>query len=354
MKSIHTPALGVALACLVSVPGAAFAQSKVELFGVVDVGVAHLGGSGASKTGLSTGGANISRLGFRGTEDLGGGLKAGFWLEAGLDVDSGAGKAAGGGLNFNRRSTVSLMGNWGEVRLGRDDSATFLNTLIFDPFLTNGVGGTGAFTMLGIPGVPSTGGAPIQISNAVSYFLPQNLGGFYGQAQLAFGEQPSGAPNKREGDYRGLRLGYRQGAFNGALATGRLYGNTSDTNLTANNVGLSYDFGVAKPMLLWASEKRGGTKITAVQLGVTAPLGNGEARASFGHYNLSGSNADWNKISVGYGYNLSKRTQVYGTYAFLKNKGSAAKSIGVQGLSAPGTTPGGNSNGLELGIRHFF
>ncbi|GGH52006.1 porin [Comamonas phosphati] len=350
MKSLLIPVLGAAVAGL---GGTALAQSKVELFGVVDVGVAHLGGSGASKTGLSTGGANISRLGFRGTEDLGGGLKAGFWLEAGLDVDSGAGKAAGS-LSFNRRSTVSLMGNWGEVRLGRDDSATFLNTLIFDPFLTNGVGGTGAFTMLGIPGVPSTGGAPIQISNALSYFLPQNLGGFYGQAQVAFGEQASNAPNKREGDYRGLRLGYRQGAFNGALATGRLYGKTSDTNLTASNVGLSYDFGVAKPMLLWATEKRGATKITAVQLGVTAPVGNGEARASFGHYNLSHSNADWNKISVGYGYNFSKRTQVYGSYAFLKNKGSAAKSIGVQGLSAPGTTPGGNSNGLEFGIRHFF
>jgi predicted porin len=83
-------------------------------------------------------------------------------------------------------------------------------------------------------------------------------------------------------------------------------------------------------MLLWASEKRGSTKITAVQLGVTAPVGNGEARASFGHYNLSGSNADWNKISVGYGYNLSKRTQVYGTYAFLKNR-ARRQSIGVQG-----------------------
>ena len=231
--------------------------------------MAHLGGSGASKTGLSTGGANISRLGFRGTEDLGGGLKAGFWLEAGLDVDSGVGKAAGGSLNFNRRSTVSLMGNWGEVRLGRDDSATFLNTLIFDPFLTNGVGGTGAFTMLGIPGVPSTGGAPIQISNALlpapepGRLLWPGAGGLWRAAQRC--------PNKREGDYRGLRLGYRQGAFNGALAMGRLYGNTGDTNLTANNVGLSYDFGVAKPMLLWAMEKRGGTKITAVQLGVTAP-----------------------------------------------------------------------------------
>src|SRR5256885_14647011 len=86
--------------------GAASAQSKVEIFGVVDVGVTHLNGSGPSKTGLSTGGANISRIGFRGTEELGGGLRAGFWLEAGLDVDSGSGKARGGGLGLNRRATA--------------------------------------------------------------------------------------------------------------------------------------------------------------------------------------------------------------------------------------------------------
>ena len=351
MKSLFLPVLATAL---VGASGAAFAQSKVEIFGVIDMGVAHLSGSGSSKTGISSGGANISRLGFRGTEDLGGGLKAGFWLEAGLDPDTGTGKA-NGGLNFNRRSTVSLMGNWGEVRLGRDDSATFLNTLIFDPFLTNGVGGTMGFTMLGIPGIPSTGGAPIQISNALSYFLPQNLGGFYGQAQVAFGEQPSNAANKKEGDYYGLRLGYRQGAFNGALASGRLYGNASATNLTANNVGLSYDFGVAKPMFLWATEKRGATKITAVQIGVTAPVGNGEFRASYGHYNTSGNNADWDKLSVGYGYNFSKRTQVYGTYAYLKNKSGASRSISLQGLPSANDTPlGGRSTGLELGIRHFF
>jgi predicted porin len=352
MKTIRMPMLGMALACLA---GASSAQSKVEIFGVVDVGIAHLSGSGASRTGMSTGGANISRLGFRGTEDLGGGLKAGFWLEAGLDVDSGQGKATGGGLSFNRRSTVSLMGNWGELRLGRDDSATFLSTLIFDPFLTNGVGGTGAFTMLGIPGTATgNGGAPIQISNALSYFLPQNLGGFYGQLQIALGEQASNAPNSKQGDYRGLRLGYRQGAFNGALATGKLYGDTAANNLTASNVGLSYDLGVAKPMLLWATEKRGTLKVTAVQLGVVALVGNGEFKASYGHYNTSHSNADWDKLSLGYGYNFSKRTQVYGTYAYLKNKGTAAKSIGVQGLAAPGTTLGGHSNGLELGIRHFF
>lgn len=342
---------------LASLAGIAAAQSKVEIFGVIDTNVTRLTGSGASsKLGLATGGANISRLGFRGTEDLGGDLKAGFWLEAGLDSDTGAGKAAGSsGLGFNRRSTVSLLGNFGELRLGRDDSASFLSTLIFDAFLTNGVGGTGAFSILGVPGTgTATGGAPIQISNAISYFLPPNLAGFYGQVQLAFGEHTKAEPNKNQGDYRGLRAGYRQGAFNGALAMGRFYGDSPENHVTASNVGLSYDLGVAKPMLLWASEKRGSLKVTVLQLGATVPLGNGELRASLGHYNTSGSHADWNKVALGYGYNFSKRTQVYGTVAYLKNKDGSSRAIGVQGLSTTGAAMGGKSTGMELGIRHFF
>ena len=339
----------------VAAAGCASAQSSVTLFGVVDAGVAHLTGAGVSKTGLSTGGANISRLGFRGIEDLGAGLNASFWLEAGMNVDTGASPTPAGGLNFNRRSTVSLSGSLGEVRLGRDDSATFLSTLIFDPFLTNGVGGTMAFTMLGIPAAANaTGGAPIQISNAVSYFLPGDLGGFYGQVQYAFGEQISTAPNSDQGNYVGGRFGYRSGPLNVALATGKLDGDVSANDLTASNVGLSYDFGVAKPMLLWAREKRGTLQETATQLGVIVPVGVGVIRASYGHYAISGSNADWNKISVGYGYNLSKRTQIYGTVAHLSNGAGANKSIGVQGLTAPGTSLGGSSNGYEVGIRHFF
>jgi predicted porin len=344
----------IAIAALAAA-GCASAQSSVTLFGVVDAGVAHLTGTGVSKTGLSTGGANISRLGFRGTEDLGAGLNASFWLEAGINVDTGASPTPAGGLSFNRRSTVSLSGSLGEVRLGRDDSATFLNTLIFDPFITNGVGGTMAFTMLGVPGTANaTGGAPIQISNAVSYFLPGELGGFYGQVQYAFGEQVSTAPNHNQGNYLGGRFGYRSGPLNVALATGKLDGDVSANDLTASNVGLSYNFGVAQPMLLWATEKRGTLKVTATQLGVTVPVGVGLIRASYGHYATSGTDANWNKISVGYGYNLSKRTQIYGALAHLTNGAGAQKSIGVQGLTAPGTSLGGSSNGYEVGIRHFF
>jgi predicted porin len=328
--------------------GLANAQSSVTIFGTLDVGIAHLTGDGTSRTGLSTGSANISRIGFRGVEDLGGGLAASFWLEAGLDVDAGVGKATGGGLSFNRRSTVSLSSSsLGEVRLGRDDSATFLNTLIFDPFLTNGVGGNNAFVMQG---------APIQIGNAVSYFLPPNLGGFYGQVQHVFGEtvSVSGVQDNNQGDYNGIRLGYQSGPLNVAGAYAKLRGATEATNLKIANVGASYDFGVARPTLLWASEELGASKITAIEAGLVVPIGAGQLRMQASRYNRSDSNADWKKYAIGYGYNLSKRTQIYGTIAHVSNDNGAQRAIAVQGLLSPGTSLGGSSNGYEVGIRHFF
>lgn len=337
--------------CMVTAAVGVSAQS-VEIFGTVDAGFARLSGNGVSKTGVSTGGANISRLGFRGTEDMGGGLKAGFWLEAGMDVDSGQGKTAGvGGLSFNRRSTVSVMGGFGEIRLGRDDTPTFLSTLIFDPFLTNGVGGTMAFAMQGIPGAP---GAPIQYSNTVGYHTPQNLGGFYGQLQYGFGEAASNAAYNKAGNYAGLRAGYRTGALNLAIAAAKMNGATAAADNDIANIGASYDFGVVKPMFLYASEKVNSVKISAMQFGFTAPMGAGQLRASYGKYDTSTNNADWSKLAIGYGYNLSKRTQVYGAIARISNKDGAQKSIAPQGMTATGTSLGGSASGVDIGIRHFF
>lgn len=333
-----------AFAAVAAMPVIGWAQSSVTLFGTVDVGIAHVAGDNSSRTGLAHSGANISRIGFRGTEDLGGGLSAGFWLESGFAPDTGLGTATGGALAFNRRSTVSVMGPFGEVRLGRDDSATFLNTLIFDPFLTNGVGGTNAFVM---------NGAPIQIGNAISYFLPPDLGGFYGQLQHAAGEQANTAPTSA-GEYNGGRFGWRRGAFHVSGALAKLQGTTQLQDVRIRNGGASYDFGVAVPMLLWASEKRGTVEIRATQLGVKVPVGAGEIRAQVSRYDTVGSNADWTKVALGYGHNLSRRTQVYGAIARIHNGAGAQRAIGAQGVAASGTNLGGKSTGFDLGIRHFF
>src|SRR5690606_31040405 len=122
---------------------------------VVDAAIQHGTGSIADRTQLVEGSYASSRLGFRGTEDLGGGLSASFWLEAALDTDDGEGQATNSnnqasgtgaavagrqGLTFNRRSTVSLSGGFGEVRLGRDYVPQFWNLSVFDPFGTRGVG----------------------------------------------------------------------------------------------------------------------------------------------------------------------------------------------------------------------
>src|SRR3954466_1605001 len=169
----------IALAVLAAA-GAASAQSSVTLFGIVDATLAYGKGHVSNKTQLTNSGYNSSRLGFRGTEDLGGGMSASFWLEAGLNNDNGSGAATntnntstgstgGGGLTFNRRSTVSLGGNWGELRLGRDYTPAFWNLTVFDPFGTNGVG-----TNQMLNGV-SSGVNPFTGTAAAS----ANPGGFY-------------------------------------------------------------------------------------------------------------------------------------------------------------------------------
>src|ERR1700704_2312288 len=101
----------LALAVLGAFAGAASAQSSVTLFGVVDVNAKSVKNDAVTTRQLGTDGLASSRLGFRGIEDLGGGLQAGFWIEGALSPDTG-----GTGQTWARRSTVSLIGGFGEVR----------------------------------------------------------------------------------------------------------------------------------------------------------------------------------------------------------------------------------------------
>jgi len=343
MKNTSTRWVVAAAAVSAAALTSAHAQSSVTLFGTVDVGITHLRADGGSSTGLSHSNANISRWGLKGEEDLGSGLKAGFHLEAGFAPDSGTMAAAGG---FNRRATVSLHGGFGEIRLGRDDSASFLNTLIFDPFLTNGVGGTHAFLLNGAP--------TIQISNAVSYFLPPNLGGFYGQVQHVFSERAAQGGGARGGEYNGIRFGWRQGAWHAAGSAARLHAANKDEDQRFANLALSYDFGVVRPMLLLAQHKRASVAVRGLQLGLKVPVGSGEIRASVATYDTRRSNADWNKFAIGYAHNLSRRTQLYTTLAHVSNSKGAQRTVSAQGLTAPANTAGHNASGFEIGMRHFF
>ena len=371
--------LRLAAAAVLACAGTAHAQSSVTMWGVMDLNVQHLRATGAgSVNALGNGSLSTSQLGFRGTEDLGGGLRAGFWLESSLNPDTGTGRNsntnnqpsgagnAGGGLTFDRRSYVSLAGHWGELRLGHDFVPTHYNSISFDAFNANGLARAGAFTFTG------TGNAPlptaITASNAISYWLPPNLGGFYGVAMVAAGENPSGTATHDDGNFRSLRLGYASGPFD--VAAG--YSHTSYVSTatigdyTHANVGASWNAGFAKFFALFNRVEvdvvNGPVRKDTWVIGAHVPVGPGRLRFTYGRLNDrspatlrnadgSGRSAnDATLVGIGYVYDLSKRTALYATYGRVSNKGRA--NYLASGSLTP--TAGGSSSGVETGIRHAF
>ncbi len=342
----------LALAALTAFAGAASAQSSVTLFGIVDAGIARISAGGTKVTGMTNSGYNSSRLGFRGVEDLGGGLSAQFWLEGQLFNDSGDGSATGSAYNFQRRSTVSLVGGFGEIRLGRDYTPTFWNLTVYDPFGTNGIGQAMTINALGASGATAQATTAVRSNNAVSYFLPSNLGGFQGQIMYAFGENSGGV---KTNNFQGFRFGYAAGPVSAHVAYSKTEGPTDAADYKVLNFGASFDAGVVKPTIVYHQEKNGaGLKVVSIEPGIQVPVGPGLIRASYARHDVKGSDNDWNKIAVGYLHNLSKRTTLYATYARVSNKGTQNRTVSNNGLTSPLATPGGNATGFEFGVRHAF
>jgi predicted porin len=346
----------IALAVLAA-SGAAMAQSTVTLFGIVDAAYAKVSAGGTSKTGITNSGINSSRFGMKGSEDLGGGMKAEFWLEGALSNDDG--NAAG--LNFQRRSTVSLVGAMGEIRVGRDYTPSFWNTTVYDAFGTNGVGQALTPGMIGFTGAASNStafnsAAAVRSNNSISWFTPV-VGGFNAQVMRAFGE---GVSSVKTNDYFGYRLGYTQGALAANFAGGTTQGATDAADTKYSNMGVAYDLGVAKLIAFKGSEKAGALKISATEFSTVIPVSTGEVRLATSKYDVANSANDFRKTAVGYVHNLSKRTALYSTYARVANSGAAVASVQNNGLTqivSPGlgaSAAGGSSTGYEFGVRHSF
>jgi predicted porin len=275
----------IALAAMAAT-GASFAQSSVTIYGVVDARINSIKtDNNGTLTRLDGSGAASSRLGFRGIEDLGGGLKAKFVLEMGMNNDTGAGQnttsnstnmgqnlsigsgayragqtvgtayrtqgqtpsssGLGGlqGLTFGRQAFVGLEGGFGEVRLGRDYAPSFWNLSVYDPFGTNGVGQShnislGTMHPVGAFIAPPGSAAPgVRSSNAINYFSPV-MSGFQVNAMYGFSEQrtnclgvntvgatdsvANGCDAKSgDGQYTGVRVIYNKGPLSASFATGK-------------------------------------------------------------------------------------------------------------------------------------
>lgn len=320
-----------------------WAQSSVNVFGLLDVNVRNIRAGDTSKTEMHNSSVAGSRLGFRGVEDLGGGLSAGFWLESAISPDSG-GTAP---KFFHRRSTLSLNGPWGEVRLGRDLTATFQGVVYYDPFAVNGIGSvqnvfSGAGYTLGSGATTSS-----RTDNAISYFLPPGLGGLNAQLMYAPGEKVQG------NEYKGVRVGYADGPVDIAISHSTTEA-VGTGKFKVSTLGGTYDLKFAKLTLVHIRNAWSPVTEKVWLLGASVPIGaNGTLRGSYVRKDASGGGKDANdanQIAVGYLHRLSKRTMLYGTYSHLENKGLSNSVVGntISGIS------GKSSSGAEFGIVHSF
>jgi predicted porin len=288
-------------------------------------------------------------LGFRGTEDLGGGMKASFWLEAGVNNDDGTGSASSAqnqtqtaanvgtqGLTFNRRSTVSLEGGMGELRLGRDYTPHFWSETVYDPFGTNGVGTTATFGKGGLTGV--------RASNSIGYLSP-SMSGIKLWAQTYLGENASTAA--KVGNGNSYRITFDQGAISLAYAGSSTTTGAGTTNKTSNIAG-SYDLGVAKLMAQSnTTEITGAKDIKSSLIGAHVPMAGGTFRIASSQSDQAGKKQKL--MAVGFVNPMSKRTDLYATYARMANSGGSAV-----GLNGAATAANASSTGYEFGIKHAF
>ena len=347
----------LALAALTAFSGVASAQSSVTLFGIIDVNARQVdNGSGGKLKTLSTDGIASSRLGFRGIEDLGGGLRAGFWLEGDISPDTGGGNKTAANVNgstadpmtWTRRATVSLLGGFGEIRLGRDYTTTFNNLANYDMFGYVGVSSIANVrgTFLGSGGA----GTAVRANNTVSYFLP-TLGGLYGQAEVAAGEQATG--NK----FVGARLGYAAGPVNVGGAYGKTYKTgTMLDDLKTLNFGASFNAGFLTVQGSYEKSDYNGTNQKLASVGVLVPIGAGTIKLNGTKASGSSDTLKATLLGAGYVYDVSKRTSLYVGYGRIANGGNntvgakfTASSNGPAGIKG-----GETSSGYDLGIRHNF
>lgn len=391
------------MAAVAAVSGA---SAQVSIYGTVDAALTQYSSEGTSKTGLGNSQLGSSKLGFMGTEDLGGKINAIFKLEGGLANDTGNGKASnttnqsatggagsltsvGGtqGLVFQRYAYVGLNGGFGEVRLGRDYTNTFLHAVgSVEPFGTNGPADSSAMTLnlAASNGLATTSGA----SNMIGYASP-SMSGAVLRLQAFFGENASSATNSNDGNGYSAQVGYTGGplfvsmgqqktqgtakaktATTSNLTTGAVTAATLAQNgdYTQSALSASYDFGMAKAVFTNVREELIGaansgsltstSTNTSNLIGVIVPVGAINYKASYvmSAQNTGVAGAVDNKgtlFGLGVEYAMSKRTKLYSTYSTVTNEKGSAYSAGLAGASLTSKAEP-SSTGFAVGVFHAF
>ena len=335
--------IALAIAGMIAAP--AFAQSNVTVYGIIDtfVGVGKAGD--AKFSGVANGVLNGPRIGFKGEENLGNGLKAKFVLEQGFNSDDASPASS---KEFHRQAWVGLEGGFGFIGLGRQYSPgyyAFRNDAIaagaLDPaaILTGG-------------GLQIDAATDSRWDNSVNY-QSKSFGGFSGQLIYSFGSTEADVkaknPNRNTDDKVGLGLNYA----NGPLNVDYIYVNAGDSAFGDDHkehyLGAGYDFGGFKLVGSYqtASVDAKDSDVKVYQIGGIIPVGSGNIHVAYGVRNEDAKDSDSRSFGLAYTHNLSKRTIAYVGLNRTTNDDNV-------GLGALAKANGESSNALGLGIRHAF
>ncbi|OWW20910.1 porin [Noviherbaspirillum denitrificans] len=341
------------LAAALCTAAAAPAMAQVTVMGLVDTyaGSMRNAGDANSRASVNSGGLTTSWIGFKGTEDLGGGLKANFLLTSFFQADTGVQGRFPGDTMWSRDAVVGLSGGFGSISFGRELAPHFLPTILFNPF-----GDSYTFSPLNLhndvplfnaSGWSNSVAGDTGWSNSIRYTTP-DFGGLKANLHYQLGEQAgkTGVNN----------IGANALYFNGPLALTAYY-NTVEVNNPLNTAGSSVGFGASrqKAWMFGGSYDLKAAKLFAtygqtshnvdlddktLSLGATVPMGAGKIMAAWAQTKREGTviGADQTRktASVGYDYDMSKRTDLYAVYMNDRITGT------------------NNGNSFGVGIRHRF
>ena len=320
----------------------AFAQSNVTVYGVADAYV-QFGKGDSTTTRLESGGESGSRLGFRGSEDLGGGLSAMFKIETGIGLDTGT--VTQGGRMWGRQALVGLGGSFGSVSLGRQYTPHFSVIDDADPFGT----GAGSAASSGIVSILAT-----RANNSAVYSAPK-----FGPVSVTLlGSLGEGAA----GRFYSASIQYSANKLDAGLAFARQdHFAAGEVNATAVILTGAYDFGPfkvtggvqsVKNLTLAANTADDRRELFG---GVIVPIGPGTLTAGVGTgktKNVAGTKAT--QFSLGYDHALSKRTNLYTIATAISNGSATAYTADAATGSGPSVSAGNDVRALLIGVRHRF
>lgn len=338
---------------------ASMAQSNVQVYGVVDIGYVHFSADRVKSLNTIDNGMNApSRIGFKGTEDLGNGLKALFTLEYNIapDQNSGVGDPASR-TRFTgtqaRQQYVGLSGNFGTVVAGRLQTTGFDFACSYNPVAGGAFNVTDrmkAATVLSC----GTGG---RRDNAVAYISPSFGGVSFAYNHARVTESAATQPTEKDAYANLLSITYA----NGPLKLGTVYSKVDARHTVAADdtreygLGGSYDFGLLKAFAMYQNQKQEGLSSDSKwALGVAVPVSaKGTVKAAYGQNRIDSgvaNNADAKAYSLVYNHDLSKRTQLYAGWTRVSNERNATTALAadfVVGNSADG-------NLFATGVSHKF